>query len=71
LWHPDHPFLYNLSLALDAGDSVMSYFGMRTFALGTVPDGQGGFVTRPLLNSNFTFLAGWLDQSWWPDGQCA
>jgi len=24
---------------------------------------------RPLLNDNFTFMAGFLDQSWWPDGQ--
>ena len=23
---------------------------------------------RPLLNGNFTFLAGFLDQSFWPDG---
>ena len=22
-----------------------------------------------MLNGNFTFMAGWLDQSWWPDGQ--
>jgi hypothetical protein len=26
-------------------------------------------VKRPVLNDKFTFLAGWLDQSWWPDGQ--
>merc|ERR1712137_1130385 len=24
---------------------------------------------RPLLNGKFTFMAGFLDQSWWPDGQ--
>lgn len=24
---------------------------------------------RPLLNGDFTFMAGFLDQSWWPDGQ--
>jgi len=26
-------------------------------------------VVRPTINGNFTFLVGWLDQSWWPDGQ--
>jgi hypothetical protein len=25
--------------------------------------------TKPLLNGDYTFLAGFLDQSWWPDGQ--
>ena len=35
---------------------------------GTLARG-GKPVQRPLLNGNFTFLAGWLDQSWWPDGQ--
>ena len=24
---------------------------------------------RPFINNRFLFLAGWLDQSWWPDGQ--
>ena len=24
---------------------------------------------RPSINGQFTFLAGWLDQSWWPDGE--
>lgn len=28
-----------------------------------------GLARRPFINGNFTFLAGWLDQSWWPDGQ--
>lgn len=28
-----------------------------------------GFVKRPVLNGEFQFLAGFLDQSWWPDGQ--
>lgn len=27
-----------------------------------------GKVTRPMINNKFTFLAGWLDQSFWPDG---
>jgi hypothetical protein len=30
------------------------------------PAGPG---MRPAINGNFTFLAGFLDQSWWPDGE--
>jgi len=29
----------------------------------------GRMVRRPVLNGKFVFLAGWLDQSFWPDGQ--
>ncbi len=29
----------------------------------------GGPGMRPAINGVFTFLAGWLDQSWWPDGE--
>jgi len=28
----------------------------------------GAVATRPLINGQFTYLAGWLDQSFWPDG---
>jgi hypothetical protein len=64
LWSPDSPHLYDLKVTLDSGDAVTSYFGLRTFAKGKGPHGL-----RPLLNGQFTFLAGFLDQSWWPDGQ--
>ena len=71
LWSPTAPYLYDLKVSLDsdaegggAADEVLAYFGLRTFALGDGPKGK-----RPLLNGNFTFLAGFLDQSWWPDGQ--
>jgi beta-galactosidase/beta-glucuronidase len=64
LWSPAAPHLYDLTVTLSSGDAVTSYFGLRTFALGEGPKGK-----RPLLNGNFTFLAGFLDQSWWPDGQ--
>jgi hypothetical protein len=30
------------------------------------PPGPG---MRPAINGKFVFLAGWLDQSWWPDGE--
>jgi hypothetical protein len=29
----------------------------------------GGPGLRPAINGEAVFLAGWLDQSWWPDGQ--
>jgi len=63
-WSPADPFLYDLQVSIE-GDAVMSYFGLRTFALGPGPNK----AMRPLLNGNFTFMAGFLDQSWWPDGQ--
>ena len=51
-------------------DTVASYFGMREVSLlpYTIP-GSGGAGSRIGINGNFTFLAGWLDQSWWPDGE--
>jgi len=58
------PFLYDLDVQFSGSDSISSYFGLRTITIGK--DSHG--VTRPLLNGNFTFLAGWLDQSFWPDG---
>jgi sucrose-6-phosphate hydrolase SacC (GH32 family) len=72
LWSTAAPNLYNFTVTLTSSrssvqDSVRGYFGMRTFRLGTV---NGSATRRPLLNGNYTFAAGWLDQSWWPDGQC-
>lgn len=63
LWSTTSPYLYTLTVSLDQGDSIVAYFGLRTFALGAGPKGK-----RPLLNGNFTFMAGFLDQSFWPDG---
>mmetsp|Transcript_11789 Transcript_11789/g.18151 ORF Transcript_11789/g.18151 Transcript_11789/m.18151 type:complete len:677 (-) Transcript_11789:448-2478(-) len=63
LWSPDDPYLYDLVITV-GDDSVLAYVGLRTFDLGDGPKGK-----RPFLNGNFTFLAGFLDQSWWPDGQ--
>ena len=40
------------------------YFGLRTYELADGPKGK-----RPLLNGKFAFAAGFLDQSFWPDGQ--
>lgn len=66
-WTPDDPFLYDLKVVLKDGstiiDEVESYFGMREVTLGVV-DG----VNRPLLNGEFVFQMGPLDQGYWPDG---
>ncbi|KAM0426590.1 hypothetical protein ACHAPT_008284 [Fusarium lateritium] len=63
LWWPDSPALYNLTVTLDSGDKVHSYTGFRTISKGKVDN-----VTRPLLNDEFVFQFGTLDQGFWPDG---
>ena len=68
LWTPDTPTLYDVVVSLEGGDEVGTYFGLRTISL--APDSTGLNVSRPLLNGKEVFLAGWLDQSFWPDGQC-
>ncbi|MEV6810800.1 AbfB domain-containing protein [Micromonospora sp. NPDC051296] len=68
-WSPDDPFLYDLRVTLRHGnrglqvDRTTHYFGMREISTGLV-DG----VLRPLLNGEFVFQAGTLDQGYWPDG---
>ena len=68
LWSPTNPFLYDLRITLRQGDqvvdSVASYFGMRKIAL--QKDDVG--VTRLMLNDQFVFQMGTLDQGFWPDG---
>ncbi len=68
LWSPDSPFLYDLKVELDRDgrtlDAVESYFGMRKVSLGKDKDG----ITRIMLNGEFLFQYGPLDQGWWPDG---
>lgn len=63
LWSPETPFLYDLAITLDR-DSVKSYFGMRKISKGK--DEKG--VLRPMLNNKVVFMAGPLDQGFWPDG---
>ncbi|BCB91224.1 AbfB domain-containing protein [Phytohabitans suffuscus] len=67
-WTPDDPFLYNLRVTLRNGsgstvDQTTHYFGMRQISVGMV-----GGVLRPLLNGQFVFQTGTLDQGYWPDG---
>lgn len=68
LWSPEEPFLYEMKISLRRGeeilDSVDSYFAMREISIG--PDRQG--ITRILLNGEFVFQLGPLDQGFWPDG---
>ncbi|MFL5746351.1 MAG: glycoside hydrolase family 2 TIM barrel-domain containing protein, partial [Niastella sp.] len=45
-------------------DDISSYFAMRKISVGT--DNNG--IQRMLLNNEFVFQYGPLDQGWWPDG---
>lgn len=62
LWSPDSPDLYNVTVKLGK-DEVESYIGFRTISRGKI-DG----IERPLLNGEFIFMFGTLDQGYWPDG---
>ncbi|MFF3897160.1 AbfB domain-containing protein [Streptomyces sp. NPDC001812] len=66
-WTPDDPFLYDVRADLLSGgttaDSVGSYTGMRSIGIARV-----GGVLRPVLNGEFVFQTGTLDQGYWPDG---
>ena len=68
LWSPDSPFLYDLKVQIKKEgkviDEIDSYFGMRKISLGK--DDKG--ITRIMLNNEFLFQYGPLDQGWWPDG---
>jgi len=69
LWTPEYPYLYDLRLNLIRQDGVIAdsidgYFGMRKISLGK--DDKG--YTRMMLNDEFVFQFGPLDQGWWPDG---
>lgn len=61
-WWPETPNLYNLTVTL-GDDEVKSYTGFRTVSSGEV---EG--VQRHLLNGEFVFQFGTLDQGYWPDG---
>src|SRR5205085_919959 len=67
LWSPSDPYLYGLRVQLLRGGAVIdraqSYFGMRSISLG-----YAGGAVRLLLNGQFVFQTGALDQGYWPDG---
>ncbi len=68
LWSPDDPFLYRIKLGLSntgsVADEIESYVGMRKISLGK--DAAG--ITRMMLNNEFVFQHGPLDQGFWPEG---
>ena len=68
LWSPSNPFLYDLKISVVRKgkiiDEVSSYFAMRKISM--APDNNG--IQRMLLNNQFVFQYGPLDQGWWPDG---
>jgi beta-galactosidase/beta-glucuronidase len=68
LWSTTSPFLYDLKLTIIRNnkpvDEIKSYFAMRKISLGTDANG----IQRILLNNQFVFQYGPLDQGWWPDG---
>ncbi|WP_153796656.1 glycoside hydrolase family 2 protein [Foetidibacter luteolus] len=68
LWSPSNPFLYDLKITVSRKgktvDEVKGYFAMRKISM--APDKNG--IQRMLLNNEFVFQYGPLDQGWWPDG---
>ena len=63
LWSQETPFLYTLRITA-GDDTVESYFGMRKIEV--KKDDKG--VNRIYLNNQPIFMAGPLDQGFWPDG---
>ncbi|WP_300600312.1 sugar-binding domain-containing protein [Niabella sp.] len=68
LWSPQRPFLYDLKVSVKRKgktiDEATSYFGMRKISM--AKDANG--IQRMMLNNQFLFQYGPLDQGWWPDG---
>ena len=62
LWSPETPHLYRMSLRVGS-DTVVTYFAMRCFSVGT--DEQG--VPRFFLNHRPLFLNGAVDRGYWPE----
>ena len=59
LWSPDSPTLYDITVTF-GDDEVSSYTGFRTISRGVVNG-----IERPLLNGEFIFQFGTLDQGFW------
>lgn len=63
-WSPDSPFLYDLTVGVQGGDEVHSYFALRKWSC--APDANG--VLRFCLNDRPLLLNGLLDQGYWQQG---
>ena len=68
LWSPENPFLYDIEVKLTHNnklvDEIDSYLGMRKISIGK----DENDIMRLMLNNEFVFQLGPLDQGWWPDG---
>ncbi|MBC8984579.1 beta-galactosidase [Pedobacter sp. N36a] len=68
LWSTTSPFLYDLKIELLRNGKVIdqagSYFAMRKSSMAKDQNG----IERMLINNEFVFQYGPLDQGWWPDG---
>lgn len=67
-WSPDNPFLYDLKYRIVRKgrtiDEADSYFAFRKISMKKDENG----IQRMMLNDEFVFQYGPLDQGWWPDG---
>lgn len=68
LWSHNDPFLYDIVYSIYRNgkktDEVQGYFGMRKISM--KKDANG--IQKMMLNNEFVFQYGPLDQGWWPDG---
>lgn len=68
LWTPEQPYLYDLEYEIIRNkkpvDEAKSYMAFRKISMGKDKNG----IQRMLLNDEFVFQYGPLDQGWWPDG---
>ncbi|PZX57835.1 glycoside hydrolase family 2 protein [Algoriphagus chordae] len=68
LWAPGNPVLYDLKVELLDGkkvvDAVGSYAALREISMAADENG----IQRMMLNGEFLFQYGPLDQGWFPDG---
>ncbi len=69
LWDVDTPYLYNVTLTLTSGESVIdrifTYFGMRKVSIAKAPGGDYQYI---YLNNRPVYLLGALNQSFNPEG---
>ncbi len=69
LWDVDTPHLYNVTLTLTSGESVIdrvfTYFGMRKVSVAKAPGGDYQYI---YLNNRPIYLLGALNQSFNPEG---
>lgn len=67
-WSPDKPTLYDLKFQVKRKgkviDEASSYFAFRKISMQKDKEG----IQRMMLNNEFVFQYGPLDQGWWPDG---